>query len=236
MPTAWENINNVKGIDNIPKNIPKIAVAIPYNSKWEPEWVERTYRHLRCTPLNWCVKMVFFSKVPSLPVARDTLVNQALQSGCDYIFFLDTDILFESPQDPNDALNILYQCMNKDKLDKDAKIVSGLYRAKQKQGFNYAMWMRANEKGFTPIQKWNGNWLNIDVTGLGCCLIDMAVFRNIPKPWFYWEVQDSISEDFYFFQLAKKHGYSTHIFTDVQLSHLGGLKVKFDGTIVTPDM
>jgi hypothetical protein len=180
--------------------------------------------------------VVFYSKVPSLPVARDTLVNQALQSNCDYMFFLDTDIIFESPQDPNEALNILYQCMNKDRSDKDAKIVGGLYRAKQKQGFHYGMWMRANEKGFVPIEKWSGNWLNVDVTGLGCCLIDMDVFRNIPKPYFYWEVQDGISEDFYFFELAKKHGYSVHIFTDVKLSHLGGLKVKWDGSFVTPDM
>lgn len=218
------------------KVIPRIAISIPYNSKFEPEWVEKTYRFLRCIPVNWCEKVVFYSKVPSLPVARDTLVNQALQSDCDYIFFLDSDMIFEDPQNPNEAINILYQCINKDKSNKDAKIVSGLYRAKQKQGFNYAMWLRVNEKGFGPIYKWTGNWLEADVVGLGCCLIDLDVFRNIPKPWFYWEVQDGISEDFYFFELAKKHGYNTHIFTDVKLSHLGGLKVKCDGSIVTPDM
>ncbi len=233
MPTAWDNI---KGTENIPKNIPKIAIAIPYNRKWEPEWVERTYRYLRCVPLNWCTKMVFYSKVPSLPVARDTLVNQSLQNDCDYIFFLDSDHVFESPEDPNDAINLLYQCMNKSKDTKDAKIVSGLYRAKQKLGFSYAMWIKVQDKGFTPIQQWTGNWLDVDVAGLGCCLIDTEVFRNIPKPWFYWETQNDISEDFYFYQLAKKYGYSTHVFTDVKLNHLGTMKLKIDGTITVPDL
>lgn len=230
MPTAWNSSNNIE------KNTPKIAIAIPYNGKFEPEWVEKTWRHLRCTPLNWCTKIVFYSKVPSLPVARDSLVNQALQTDCHYVFFLDSDMIFETPEDPNVALDTLYQCMNKDPNSKEGKIVSGLYRAKQKQGFGWAAWMKVHEKGFTPIQNWTGNWIKIDATGLGCCLIDMCIFRNIPKPWFYWEVQGDISEDFYFFQLAAKFGYDTHLFTDVKLSHLGGLKVKSDGTIVIADM
>ncbi len=133
MPTAWDsNISkNVQG-----RSIPRIAVSIPYSGKFEPEWVEKTYRVIRCIPVNWCEKVVFYSKVPSLPVGRDTLVNQALSANCDYMVFLDTDLIFESPQDPNEALNTLYQCINKDKSSKDGKIVSGLC-AKQKQGFNY---------------------------------------------------------------------------------------------------
>lgn len=234
MPAAWNNItkNNIT-------NIPKIAIAIPYNSDWTPEWVDKTYVPLRYIPVDWCAKITFLCKVPSLPVTRDTLVNQALQNNCDYIFFLDTDHVFEYPEDPNKALNSLYQCINKDKSNKDAKIISGLYRAKQKVGFNYAMWMRYNDnniKGFVPIQQWTGNWLDVDVAGLGCCLIDMEVFKNIPKPWFYWELQDEISEDFYFYQLSAKYGYKTHVFTDVKLSHLGGLKVKIDGTVTVQDL
>ena len=232
MPTAW---------DTIPNKVPKIAICIPYNSDWKPEWVERTYGPLRYIPTSWCNKLVFFCKVPSLPVARDILVNQAIQSNCDYLLFMDNDHVFETPTDPNEALNLLYHCMNKsnDKNAenyKDARIVSGLYRAKQKSGFNWAMWMKYGNKTFTPIKEWTGNWIKIDVTGLGCCLIDMVVFKDIPKPWFYWEEGDGMSEDFYFYQHAKTFGYDTHIFTDVKLSHLGNLKVMTDGTITTADL
>lgn len=231
MPTAWDNLTNTGST-----NIPKIAVCIPYNGNWYPEWVDKTYIPLKVIPTNWCTKLIFLSKVQSLPVARDILANNALQSGCDYIFFLDTDHIFEFPEDPNIALNQLYQLINKSKDNKDTKIISGLYRAKQKIGFNYAMWMKYEDKGFTPVREWTGNWLEVDVAGLGCCLIDTQVFKNIQKPWFYWEDGNAMSEDFYFYQLAKKHGYNTHIFTDVKLSHLGNLKVKIDGTITTQDM
>lgn len=45
-----------------------------------------------------------------------------------------------------------------------------------------------------------------------------------------------ILEDFPFLELAKSKGFDTHVFTDVKLSHLGGLKVKSDGTVTTTDM
>lgn len=226
---AWDNLN---------QKLPKIAIAIPYVTNWHPEWVEKTRDPLRYFPVDFCEKITFMSKMPSLPVGRDVLVNEALKVNADYIFFCDTDHVFESPSDPNLALRQLYDCINKDPKTKNAKIVSGLYRAKQKVGFNYAMWMKPPnvEKGYVPIQSWNGNWLEVDVVGLGCCLIDIQVFKETPKPWFYWETGDDISEDFYFCQLAKKYGYTTHVFTDVKLSHLGTLKVKCDGSIIVSDM
>lgn len=231
MPTAWKTPAKT--------NVPKIAICIPYNGNWLPEWTDKVYMPLRYMPTNWCTKVTFLSKVQSLPVARDILVQEAIKSNCDYILFVDTDIICETPSDPNVTLKQLYDCINKDKNTKDGKIVGSLYRAKQKQGFSYAMWMQVNDpniKGYTPISDWTGNWLEVSATGLGFALIDIDVFKNIERPFFRWELKDDNSEDFYFFRLAKKYGYNTHIFTETQLSHLGTLKVKSDGTIVTPDM
>jgi hypothetical protein len=243
LPTPWDSINStdIKNIStsNISnKSKPLIAIAISYKGDWNPEWTERTRDSLRFFLTDWCDKIMFMSKSPSLPVARDALVTEALRAKVDYIFFVDTDLIFESPSDPNVALKTLYQTINKNKNDKDGKIVSGLYRAKQKIGFNYAAWMKAptKTKGYVPIERWNGNWLNVDVTGLGCTLIDINVFRDLPKPWFYWEEIDDISEDFYFFELAKKHGYNLHCFTEVKLSHLGHMKIKCDGTFTVQEL
>lgn len=222
---------------NIPRK-PKITVCIPYNGKWEAEWVMRSYIHICHAPTEWCTKYQLLSKVPSLPLSRDSLTNNALKTDCNYVFFLDTDIIFEQPQDPNAALYMLYQAINKDPNSKEGKIVSGLYRAKQRTGFAYAMWMDAPSgiKGFVPIEKWTGNWLKVDVCGMGCCLIDINVFKDIPKPYFHWELDGEMSEDFYFCKLAAKYGYDTHIFSDVKLSHLGDMKVKSDGTFSIPEM
>lgn len=93
--------------------------------------------------------------------------------------------------------------------------------------------------GFIAVQQWTGNWIEVDTAGMGCCLIDTidtGIFRELHRPWFKWELQDNISEDFYFFRLAKKNGYNLHCYTDVKLSHLGGLKVKSDGTVTIADM
>jgi hypothetical protein len=221
--------------------LPKIAISIPFNGNWIPEWVERMYLPLMYHPVPWCQKVAFLTRVPSISVARNTLVEQALGIGADYILFVDTDIVMESPTDPNVALSNLYQTINKSKIKEDknyknARIVSGLYRAKQKTGFSYAMWLNYQEKGFTPMVNWQGNWLEVAVIGLGFTLIDAKIFNDIPKPWFVWNDPNSISEDFYFCKLAKEHGYESRVFTDVKLSHIGTLKVKTDGTITVPEV
>jgi hypothetical protein len=234
METAWDNLPNT-----YTNKKPKIAIVMPYNTDWNPEWVTKTRDPLEFVPLSWCDKITFKSKVPSLPVARTSLVEEAIKTNADYIFFVDTDIIFESPIDPNIALSMLYQCIDKNKESKDGKIVSGLYRAKQLVGFNYAAWMKHSDtkiNGYVPIQSWSGNWLKVDVTGLGCTLIDMKVFKELEQPWFYWESRDDPSEDFYFFELAKKHGYNLHVFTEVKAAHGGYMKVKCDGTVVLQEM
>jgi hypothetical protein len=263
MVMPWDNTENINigstnqinlinigstGNINIGSQKPKIAIGLPYNGKVDMEFVERTYGPLRFFPLDWCIKSLFLSKVPSISVARDTLVKSALSANCDYILFLDSDHVVEKI-DPNAALGQLYSVINKDPNSKDGKIVSALYRAKQSTGFNWAAWIRYDptkhgivqgledkKKGYISILEWTGNYLEIDVIGLGFCLVDMKVFREVPGPWFNWNEQGEISEDFYFCELAKKYGFNTKVFTDVRLSHLGNLKVKSDGSITIQEM
>jgi hypothetical protein len=238
VPTAWDNLPDTNTNTNTNKR-PKIAIVVPYITDWNPEWVTKTRDPLEFVPLSWGDKIIFKSKAPSLPVARTSLVEEALKVNADYIFFVDTDIIFESPTDPNVALSMLYQCMDKNKESRNGKMVSGLYRAKQQVGFNYAGWMKVSDtkiKGYIPIQSWSGNWIVVDVAGLGCTLIDTKVFRELEQPWFYWESSGGPSEDFYFFEFAKKHGYNLHLFTEVKATHGGYMKVKCDGTVVLQEM
>jgi hypothetical protein len=66
-----------------------------------------------------------------------------------------------------------------------------------------------------------------DAIPMGSCLIKTDVFRNLPRPWFYWTLgrdpsmlkgdisygiqtgkgTRGCSEDLYFSLLARKHGY-----------------------------
>ena len=38
----------------------------------------------------------------------------------------------------------------------------------------------------------------VDVSGLGCALIQRSIFERVPEPWFVWE-PEGVSEDFFFF-------------------------------------
>ena len=132
----------------------------------------------------------------------------------------------ETPHDPNEALRLLYRC--------NAPIAACLYRAKQKAGFFNAAWTKV-EGGYTSVDSWTGNWFPVDVTGMHFVLIKREVFEKVPKPWFSWETGPP-SEDFYFYEKAKKAGYEVKIFSEVRLSHLGELKVLSDGTVTTRDV
>jgi len=166
-------------------------------------------------------------RVPSLPLARNILTQQALDAGATHLLWVDSDGAMEAPPDPNEALRLLYQC--------DAPISACLYRSKQKIGFNYAAWNKV-KGGYTPIESWTGNWFPVDVTGLHFVLIKREVFEAVKKPWFHWEEDVAPSEDFYFFERAKEAGYQVRIFSEVRLSHLGELKVLSDGKVTTRDV
>lgn len=233
---------------------PRVAVCIPHVGEWSAEWSDRVHGVLRYVPDSRFDKLIFPVKGVTVDIARDVLVLTALKDPLvTHIFFQDSDVVYEKPNNPNEAIWQLLQC--------NAPICSGVYRAIQMpivleltspepdkllhSYFNYAMWMKS-PNGFTPIQKWTGNWLKVDVIGMGCCLLQRQVFEKVPYPWFIWgsgkdskdeKDRSSPSEDFNFCLNAAERGFETRVFTEIQCSHLTGkLKIKFDGTVTTQDV
>jgi len=216
---AWEVLSPHK---------PIIAICLPHTGMLYSEFVQRTWLPLM-TQQDWCIKKVFMCKSYGLPLARNILVENALKSGADYILFVDSDMIPETPSDPNMALRILYEC--------NAPVVSALYRVKKKEGYTYAMWLKDPKgRGYVAVEKWTGNYIKVDAVGLGFCLIKTEVFEKMDKPYFHWELQDEISEDFYFCEKVKKLGYTIRVMTDVRFSHIGIFKVTSDGKIITPEV
>lgn len=187
-------------------------------------------------------------------MARNVLVTEALKTDCTHILWVDDDIVLENMADgvpdPKDATKRLAvtnpNIALKTLLDLNLPIVAGLYRAKQREGFNYAAWMKVNQPsargyGYVPIQNWSGNLFKVDVTGLGFCLVRREVFEKtqIERPgklpiWFQWDSPDEVSEDFAWMERCKEKGFDTTIYADIKLSHLGTLAVQFDGTFRVP--
>jgi len=168
----------------------------------------------------WCEKRAFTNRGPPIHLSREFLVDQALNWEADYIFFIDSDVIIESPPDPNHALRRL--------LAHNLPIVSGLYRAK-KSGSNFnpwAMWkFKDKQEGFESIDSWSSKLVHVDVVGLGCCLIKTEVVDKVPKAWFRWDLDFAPSEDFYFLLKARTHEYDTIVDTTIRASHVATMKI-----------
>jgi hypothetical protein len=226
---AWEN-----------QKKPLICVCIPHTSNVSLEWVQKTYIPLQMQDPRFDKTFQLARGIP-VDLAREQMVDAAMKSAATHIFFVDTDIIFEPPLNPNDAINTL--------LSLNQPIISGLYRAKQRpnkdqtlgdpaalMGFNYDIWQKVEGRGFVPVlpPPPPTNFFTVDVTGLGLTLIQRKVFEKTPKPWFPWELEGG-SEDFRFYMKAKSvdPSFLCWIFTQVTASHAGELKARIDGTFST---
>lgn len=215
---AWAESQPVK------THVPCVCILCPHFSSVSMEWVESTWGPLRWIPQPDFAKTHRLSRgILNLDTHRNELVKAALaDKAVTHILWLDTDVVCESPSDPNQALRMLLAC--------NAPIASGLYRAKKQKGqYPYAMWTKnPNGIGYLAIDSWTGNWLKVSVIGFGFVLIKREVFETVPFPWFVWK-EVAPSEDFYACELFAKYGFETRVFTEIRLSHLGNLKILCEG-------
>lgn len=224
---------------------PTIAILKPHRGEWYGEYVEAMWNPLKNERLDWCNKSYFMCRVPSLPLARNILVKEALKSNAEFFLLLDADHIPETPPNPNEALRLLHRVLQ----ETGESMVTGLYRAKQAHGFNYAIWKEVvkpdGSPGFVHIQDWpqGVNFFEVDVAGAGFMLIRRKVFEDMAKagygqpskPFFHWEDPDQMSEDFDFMcKVRKEFGYKVWCFADVRLSHMGELVLLTDGSIRVP--
>lgn len=215
---AWE----------IPRKKSRVAVCVPHTGNVSLEWADRVYGPLKFVPSPHFDKRIFPARGVPIDVTRNMLVKEALKDPLvTHLMWIDSDIVFEHPKDPNEVILQLMRC--------NAPISSGIYRARQKSGFSYSMW-KNHPQGFVPIQGWTPrtNWLVADVIGFGCVLCKREVFEKVPYPWFFWGPGETPSEDFNACLKFAKYGYKVMVYTDVRCSHISGmLKVKSDGSVTT---
>jgi len=220
---------------------PTICVLLPHTGMWDSEWVEKTWKPLTSQMSNdFCLKQSLLCRVPSLPLARNTLIQNVIKlkekgERPDYVLWLDSDLVPESPKLINECLYVLWRALE----NTGEHIATGLYTAKQAHGFNNAIWKagvdpETKKEGFIHVAGWSGNWFEVDVAGIGFMLMKTKVVEDM---WmhgvesgempFHWEIPESMSEDFNFLTKARKlFGYKTWCHAGVRLSHLGKLVVE----------
>lgn len=209
---------------------PHVKICLPHYGNISMEFARCMLEPLDMIPQPDFDKQVLIARgILNLDTLRNDLVQMALKDPrTTHVLFADSDIVPEQPRDPNEAIRMLLQCNN--------SVASGLYRAKQKGGFNYAMWMRnpAGGIGYIPIAQWTGNWIRADVIGFGFVLLQKECFERVQYPWFEWG-EPSPSEDFVYSEKLNKVGIEVRVLTNCRLSHIGTLKVHTDGKVTVLD-
>lgn len=145
-----------------------------------------------------------------IPQQRNTLVNKALGLDMTHIFFLDSDMRF--PPDTLDAL-----------LAHNEPFVAANYPTRRMPIYPTARVKNAEGTQFQAIyqEESDTGLREVDLVGLGVALIDLDVFRNLPKPWFMFmyhaEIDDYTGEDFFFSHHVRNAGLK--ILVDQSLSY-----------------
>lgn len=185
---------------------PKLAILIPTWSEFVHYKFALSLRNLEI-PMPWYIAIM---KGLPIHVARQELVEEALSMGVDYILFLDSDIVIYDKFLIHKMLKWRYP------------IVSALYTSKQQ---TWCAYVKKGDK-YLPIKKFpEVDFVIVDATGLGCCLIEARVFEKIKERcktdiFFKWDTKWKYSEDLYFFDLANKAGFKVLIPLDCKVTHV----------------
>ena len=147
-----------------------------------------------------------------LDVARNRGVEMALdQQHADQILFLDSDMIFDRQ---------IYDRLARHKKD----IVSALYFAKY-HPYRPVIRLRdyKEDKYKHLIDYPDDELIKIGGCGMGACLIDTKVFKDMPKPYFTFG--KGYGEDIYFCRQAETLGFEVWCDTGMKLRHWGGLGI-----------
>jgi hypothetical protein len=189
----------------------KIAICIPshnYVHLGFAKSLANLTSHLAKSGVDFEIFSALGTVIPDL---RQILANRALQSGSDYLLWLDSDMHF--PKDTVDQL----LAHNKD-------IVAATYSTRVKPLRSVAF---INQHDLDARLDAKTGLHKVWAVGMGCMLVSRKVFETLPKPWFthiYNEAEDNfVGEDIYFCRQANEYGFKTFIDVDLskQVAHYG---------------
>lgn len=145
---------------------------------------------------------------------RNIIIDQAFQSDVTHILFLDDDITFQP--------NMLMELMKH-----DVDIVSGIMLKRNYPHLPLILW-EAEPDGkckHRPLFPGESGLIPVDATGLGCCLINMDVFRKLEKPYIRLGELDGSgwNDDIGFFHRVRQAGFKVHCDLDVRVGHIASM-------------
>ncbi|MEM3301682.1 MAG: hypothetical protein QXX23_07005 [Thermoplasmata archaeon] len=161
--------------------------------------------------------------------SKDKMIEQSLDSGAEYIFFLDSDIIVP----PNTIQKLMRWYY---------PVTVGVYWKKQNSPHTSLYMFDEKTKKFNGIQRFYGSSpFYVDGSGMGLALIDTRIFKKLSPPWFLWEHYkvnpNRYSEDLYFCRkLWEELGIKILVDSEVRGTHVGMGGVRDEGQIYIPEI
>lgn len=185
--------------------LPRVAIAVPSGDMVHADFA-MAYAQLCMTSAGLPLQLVTV-KSSIVAQARNTGVEHAKDFKADFIFFLDSDMVFP----PATLLHLLLH----------RKDIVGATYTKRVAPFDILGTKLINQPAGL-----SGDLLEMQRIPTGCLLINMRVFDKLSKPYFRFETNangDIVGEDYVFCDRARKAGF--RIWCDAALSreigHIG---------------
>ena len=179
----------------------KIALGIPTNKLVKPKTAQSLLDLVAYSDYDF--KIIVSSRGYNTSENRNWIATQAVNSGCDYLFFVDDDMVF-----PPETLEELLLC------EKD--IVGGVYKTKYE--------VQEDVVEYLDDERPQGLF-KVKALGTGCLLIKTDVFRKLPQPWFKYEWNDNgsvkRSHDWIFCEDARNAGIDVWALNTLKIGHIG---------------
>ncbi len=148
-----------------------------------------------------------------LPFARNRGVQKALSDNFDYIFWLDSDMIF-----PSDSLERL--------LQRKKDIIHALSFRRTAPHYPCLFEWREDLKSYETIDysKKSDDLIECDAAGSACTLINTKVYKQLKAPYYYYR-DNLFSSDLTFSENARKIGFVIYVDRTLKTGHIGNASV-----------
>lgn len=151
-----------------------------------------------------------------LYISRENLVYEAIKAGADYMMFLDSDQIIDSDTVDKMAAHLIngedivttlifrkdppYQpCIFSEQVELENRQISLKYYDVENQDLTKPFY--------------------VESCGLGCAMINLNIFKNIPQPWFL--PRPYTGEDLSFMWEVRQKGYKILCDPTIEIGHIG---------------
>jgi hypothetical protein len=191
----------------------KLAILVPTRDTVHSQFAYCLAQLIKTTSEVGIDTYLFFDSSTILLNQREKLIENAKNIKCDYVLWLDSDMMFPSTT----ALRLLAH--NKD-------IVACNYMKRSKPLKTVAYTDLTNWDSWLPLEP-KDDLVKVEGVGMGCMLMKTEIFGSLQKPYFEFtykgDTQDWYGEDFMLLTKLRLNGFNVYIDTilSTDIKHLG---------------